>query len=50
MKWVKENQPDIYEKTWKFLTVKDYINYCLTGETVIDASEFDGLEDMQMVR
>lgn len=23
MKWVKENQPDIYEKTWKFLTVKD---------------------------
>ena len=42
MKWVKENQPDIYEKTWKFLTVKDYINYCLTGETVIDASEASG--------
>jgi xylulokinase len=29
--WLKENRPDIYEKTWKFLEPKDYINYWLTG-------------------
>lgn len=42
LKWVKENEPEIYKKTWKVLTTKDYINYCLTGKAVIDASEASG--------
>lgn len=29
--WLKENKPELYEKTYKFLEPKDYINYWLTG-------------------
>lgn len=42
LKWVKENQPEIYARTWKVLTTKDYINFCLTGKAVIDVSEASG--------
>ena len=30
--WLKENEPEIYEKTVKFLLLEDYIIYRLTGE------------------
>ncbi|MHA1973671.1 MAG: xylulokinase [Candidatus Hodarchaeales archaeon] len=30
--WLKQNQPEIYQKTYKFLDVKDYVIYRLTGE------------------
>lgn len=30
--WVKENEPEIYGKIWKFLLPGDYIVYKLTGE------------------
>lgn len=42
IKWLKENQLDLYERTFKFLVPKDYVNYKLTGETVIDPSEASG--------
>ncbi|MEG0379639.1 MAG: FGGY family carbohydrate kinase, partial [Eubacterium sp.] len=42
IKWLKENDPEQYKKTWKFLTTKDYINFCLTGKASIDASEASG--------
>lgn len=42
IKWIKENQPDLYEKTYKFLVPKDFINFKLTKETVIDHSEASG--------
>ncbi|MEN8119452.1 MAG: FGGY-family carbohydrate kinase [Bacteroidota bacterium] len=32
--YIKENLPDIYEKTYKFLEPKDYLNLKLTGEFV----------------
>jgi len=32
--WIKENQPEIYEKTYKFLSVKDYIIYKCTKKAV----------------
>lgn len=32
--WIKENQPEIYEKTHKFLSVKDYIIYKCTKNAV----------------
>ncbi|MCK5145617.1 FGGY-family carbohydrate kinase [bacterium] len=32
--WLRENEPDVFSKTWKFLDAKDYITYKLTGKTV----------------
>lgn len=34
MLWFKHKHPEIYEKTWKFLDTKDYLNYVMTGKTV----------------
>jgi xylulokinase len=42
IKWIQSNMPDIYEKTYKFLTPKDFINYMLTSEPCIDHSEASG--------
>jgi D-xylulose kinase len=36
--WIKDNQPDVFERTHKFLLVHDYIIYRLTGLTVTDYS------------
>ena len=30
--WIKENHPQIYADTYKFLEPKDYINLCFTGK------------------
>ncbi|HOX15545.1 MAG TPA: FGGY-family carbohydrate kinase [Smithellaceae bacterium] len=38
--WIKQNQPDIYDKTYKFLEPKDYINLCFTGKF---AATFDSI-------
>jgi len=32
LKWVKENEPDIYSKIYKYMLPGDYIAYKLTGE------------------
>tara|TARA_Y100000746_G_scaffold56542_1_gene45685 strand:+ start:1032 stop:2516 length:1485 start_codon:yes stop_codon:yes gene_type:complete len=32
LKWVKDNEPDIYEKIYKYMLPGDYIAYKLTGE------------------
>jgi len=37
--WIKNNQPDIYNNTYKFLTVHDYIIYNLTGEIFTDQTQ-----------
>jgi len=31
IKWIKENEPGIFDKTYKFLLLKDYIAYMFTG-------------------
>lgn len=36
--WFKENKPEIYEKTWKFLLWEDYVNMLLCGVPAIDYS------------
>ncbi len=36
--WLKQNLPDIFENTWKFMLVEDYIIFQLTGECGIDYS------------
>lgn len=40
--WLKENDPDIYQNTYKFLMVLDYITYKLTGEIRTDYSMASG--------
>lgn len=40
--WIRENEPDIFEKTYKMLQVKDYIIYRMTGEFVTDYSDASG--------
>lgn len=32
LKWVKENEPDIYAKIWKMMLPGDYINMMLSGD------------------
>jgi len=34
--WIKKNQPHIFSRTFKFLLLKDYLIYRLTGEFVTD--------------
>lgn len=38
MLWVKQNQPEIFRQTAKFMLVEDYIVYKLTGKFVSSAS------------
>ncbi len=42
IKWIQQNDPDAYDRAYKFLTPKDYINFMLTGEACIDPSEASG--------
>lgn len=37
--WVKENKPEVYQKTWKFLHPNGYLIYKLTGVPSMDLSE-----------
>lgn len=37
--WIRDNQPEIYENTYKILNAKDYIVFCLTGEFCTDFSD-----------
>lgn len=34
--WTMKHQPDLYRRTYKFLSCKDYINYKLTGRVATD--------------
>lgn len=36
IKWLKDNKREVFDKTHKFLSTLDYINFKLTGEYVID--------------
>lgn len=40
--WVKENEPDTFEKTEVFLLPKDYIRYRMTGEIGMEYSDAAG--------
>ena len=37
--WIKENEPEVFARTEKFLTSNAYINYKLTGELTQDISQ-----------
>jgi len=36
--WLKNHEPEILKKTWKFVQVNGYINYRLTGKLTLDTS------------
>lgn len=40
--WLREEQPDVYRDTWKFLMGLDYITYRLTGRALTDHSMASG--------
>ncbi len=42
VRWVKDNQPEAYERARWFLVPKDFINYRLTGVAATDPSEASG--------
>ncbi len=46
--WVKNNEPDIYEKVRKILLPKDYIRYKLTGEFATEVSDASGMQFMDI--
>ncbi len=42
MLWVKENEPDVWKKVYKFQMPKDYVRLRLTNEWVIDYHDVSG--------
>ena len=42
VKWVKVYQPEVYQRAWKFMLPKDFINFRLTGTVATDWSEASG--------
>ncbi len=36
MTWIRENRPELYEKTCKFMVLPDYLIYLMTGEVCTD--------------
>jgi xylulokinase len=41
--WVKNNEPEVFAKTYKVLNAKDYIVYKMTGKFVTDYSDASGM-------
>jgi xylulokinase len=37
--WFQQNEPHLYDKTWKLLQANNYVNYRLTGEISTDPSQ-----------
>lgn len=44
IKWVMNNEPEIFEKARKILLPKDYIRFCLTGEFATEVSDASGMQ------
>ncbi len=36
MTWIREQRPEIYQKTYKFMVIPDYLNYLMTGNACTD--------------
>ena len=46
--WIKNNEPEIYKKTYKMLQPKDYIVFRLTGKMVTDYTDASGTNCMDL--
>ena len=42
--WVKNNEPDLFDKVAKILLPKDYVRYMLTGEFATEVSDASGMQ------
>ena len=40
--WIKENEPENFDKVYKFMQVMDFVLYRLTGKIVGEATVYDG--------
>lgn len=40
--WIKENEPENFDKVYKFMQVMDFVLYKLTGRVVGEATVYDG--------
>lgn len=48
--WVRNNQPEIYEKCRRILLPKDYIRFMLTGEFATEVSDASGMQLLDIPR
>jgi xylulokinase len=48
--WVRNNEPEIYEKARHILLPKDYIRYMLTGEFATEVSDASGMQFMNIAK
>ncbi len=48
--WVRENEPEIYDKCKTILLPKDYIRYKLTGEIATDVSDASGMQLLDIAK
>ena len=48
--WIKENEPEIWDKIFKIILPKDYIRLKLTGEVASDVSDAGGTLLLDVVR
>ena len=48
IRWVQNNEAEIYEKCAHILLPKDYIRYCLTGEFATEVSDASGMQLMDI--
>jgi len=46
--WIRDNEPEVYEKTHKMLNAKDYIIQKLTGEFLTDYSDASGTNALDL--
>jgi len=46
--WIKNNEPEIFEKTRKILLPKDYVRFRLTGEFATEVSDASGMQFMDI--
>jgi len=48
--WVKDNQPELYQRAYKMLQAKDYLVYKLTGQLMTDYSDASGTNLLDLER
>src|SRR5512137_2392529 len=48
--WVRENEPDVYERTTHILLPKDYVRFRLTGEFATEVSDASGMLLLDVAR
>ena len=46
--WIKQHEPQVYQRIGAVLMVKDYIKYCLTGEITTDFTDMSGTSLMDV--